>query len=282
MATALDGQVEVNGLLMGPGTPYVVTAFNPYMKVARFTKTPRAWGSGSWSGREDNDTVAIPLRLHIDMDDDAGWLGAQQTLAAALQASSSDVELRWRINGIEYLMFVRPRLVEPATEWMAHGHGPVTCALEALDPSVYGAAENTTVLTLPSASGGLTFPMTAPFTIDATVTSGRTTITNAGTTTTGLLLRIDAFGASLQEPRVSVLTNGVPTVLRAEFTLTAGQWLEIDTARRTAYLNGTSSRRGYMSGDFPLLPKGTSDIAFDAGLYSAAAQLTVTWRDTYA
>lgn len=282
MATVLDGQVEVNGLLMGPGTQFYVTAFNPFTRAVRHRMADRAWASGSWSGREDAEAAAIPLRLHIEAETDSGWLAAQQSVNSALRASSVDVELRWRIAGVEYLMFVRPRLVEPSPETMTYGHGPVNCALMALDPNVYSAAEHELILTLPSASGGLTFPFTAPFSIDATVTSGRATIVNAGTTNSPLLLRIDAFGESLQEPRVTLNSGGVPTVLRANLTLTAGQWLEIDTARRTAYLNGTSSRRGYMSGDFPLLPPGSSDIAFDAGLYSASAQLTVTWRDSYA
>jgi len=276
-----DGQISVNGLLLGAGTTYDVVAFNPYQRAVRHNQTDRAWTDGAWSGRELTAATAIPLRVHIVTDTTAAWVAAQQSLTAALRRTTSDVELRWRLGGTEYLMFVRPRLVEPDPSTSGYGHGPVTCALMALDPRIYSADQQQQQLGLPSAAGGATYPITYPLTIAATVTSGRAEITNTGTEDTPLLLRIDAFGASLTQPRVSLRSAGVVRVLRFDLTLTTGQWLDVDTSARTVYLNGTTSRRGNTSGDWPLLPAGTSELAFDAAAYTAAAQLTATWRHAW-
>lgn len=282
MALTENGHIEINGLLLGPGTPYVVRDFKPYTAAVRDRQQDRAWAPGAWSGREDPAARQIPLRVEIDTDSQAAWLAAERDLAAALRASSTDVELRWRLGDVDQLMYVRPRLVDPEVQDVGVGWGLVQCALMALDPRIYSDTEHSEQLVLPSVTGGLTVPLTVPFTIDSTTVAGRATITNAGTEATRLVLRIDANGLALQEPRVTLISGSTITVLRAEFTLDAGQWLTIDTEARTAYLNDTASRRGYMSGDFPMLPPGDSEIAFDAGLYSSAAQLTVTWRDTYA
>jgi len=273
--------VEVNGLAMGPGTVYDIIEFNPYARSVRHTQADRAWSAGSWSGREHTEAATIPLRLEINSGDSAGWLAARTALAAALRPSSTDVELRWKIGDTEYLMFARPRLVDPVTNEIARGQGLINCALVALDPLIYSATEHQQLLGLPSVSGGLTAPVTVPFTVAATVTAGRVSIVNAGTQDTALRLRIDANGGILVEPRVSLLTDGAAKVLRCNLTLESGQWLQLDTGAHTAYLNGVVSRRGYVSGDWPLLPSGASELAFDAGAFSATAQLTATWRDAW-
>jgi len=279
----LDGQVEINGLLLGPGTTYMVMAeFNMWTRSVRFTEADRVWGPGAWSGREDTEAVAIPLPIVIDTADPAAWLDALHTLMAALSASSTDVLLRWRWSGTVYRMSVRPRLVDPNVTTAAYGWGPVTVALKALDPRVYKDSTSTVELGLPVTTGGLTLPFTVPFTIGATTVSGRATIINTGKATTGLRVRFNANGSALQEPRVTVISGGVTTVLRAGFTLAAGQWLTVHTEARTAYLNDAVSRRGYMSGDFPLLPPGVSEVSFDAGVYSSTASLLVSWEDAYA
>jgi len=152
-----DGQISVNGLLLGAGTTYDVVAFNPYQRAVRHNQTDRAWTDGAWSGRELTAATASPLRVHIVTDTTAAWVAAQQSLTAALRRTTSDVELRWRLGGTEYLMFVRPRLVEPDPSTSGYGHGPVTCALMALDPRIYSADQQQQQLGLPSAAGGLWF-----------------------------------------------------------------------------------------------------------------------------
>lgn len=279
----VEEQVSVNGLLMGPGTPYELLDFDAWSRQVRHAEQDRAWDSGSWSGREDDASTTVPLRILTHGDQSSGaWLALHWQLVAAFRASSHDVELRYLIGGTEYVMFGRPRMIQPEVKRIGTGMVFTKAAFQALDPRSYSAIEHTETIGLPSTTGGLMAPFTAPFTVAATVIAGSVSITNAGTAPTGLLLRIDANAAALADPRVSLQVGDDPTtVLRANLTLSAGQWLELDTKARTARLNGTTSRSGQVSGTWPLLQPGTATLGFDAGIYSDSAQLTATWRDAW-
>jgi hypothetical protein len=209
----------------------------------------------------------------------ARWLALHQQLAAAFAPSHVDIPLSFTVGSDAYMLYGRPRLVEPLAETAFRGWAICRAAFRALDPRVYSAAVHEVTLGLPSVVGGLEVPFTVPFSIGAVVTAGRASITNAGTAATGLVLRIDG---PAQEPRISLVgPDSSVRVLRFLDDVDAGQWLEIRTRERVAYLNGTVSRRGRMTGDWPLLEPGTSEIAFDAAVYDASALLTVTWQDAW-
>lgn len=277
-----EGQVQLRDLVMGPGTLYrFVTHFNPFVRNVRADQGgPRAWNDGAWSGAEWTEQVAIPMRLVILATGTAHYVALQQALSAAFAPSHDDLPLTFMVGGTEYVMFGRPRMVEPDAR-MIDGTTYVQAAFVALNPAVMSSVQHTSVLSLPLVSGGVTRPLTRPYTIAATVISGRALLTNAGKKTTGLILRVDG---PVTTPRVSVLAGGVTTTLTVNLTLLADQWLDIDTAARTVYLNGTASRRGDASSsreEWPLLPPGTHELAFDASIYNALAQLTASWRDAW-
>ena len=279
--TLAEGQVQLRDLVFGAGAEIRFVGrnhFNPFNRTARADQGgPRAWNDGNWSGAEFTDQVVIPMRLVIFAAGSGitGWLARMRALLAAFKPSHDDLELRFALNGAEYVMYGRPRLVDPDARMM-DGTNYVQAAFVALDPVMYSGTEHVEQLMLPITTGGLEFPVQFPVTFAATTIAGRVPITNAGTAEVGLRLRIDG---PVQEPRVSLLVGSTSLVLRFGVTLTAGQWLDIDTAARTVYMNGTASRRGNASGDWPMLPPGTHELAFDAAVYDAAAQLTVTWRD---
>jgi hypothetical protein len=259
--------------------PFILLDFNPWVRSARAdSEAANAWADGGWSGNEWADMATVPLTVLVRTEDalpgTPGWLALHQQLAAAFAPSHVDLPLSFTAGSDSYVVYGRPRLVEPLAETVFRGWAICRCAFRALDPLIYSGSEQQVVLGLPSSVGGLTVPFTVPFVIDAVVTSGRATITNSGTARTGLVLRIDG---PVVQPRVTL--DG--QVLRFNGTLTAGQWLDIDTKARTAYLQGTVSRRGAVSGEWFLLQPGSSEIAFDAAAYDAAATLTVTWRSAY-
>ncbi|MFI6329854.1 phage distal tail protein [Micromonospora chersina] len=281
-----EGQVQVRDLVLGPGTLYeTLRGFDPWTRQVRAEQGDgRAWADGAWSGAEWTADAVVPIPVRVK---DAanrtpgGWLAAHQALAAAFAPSHEDIELRWCTGGTEYVLFGRPRMVEPNVDTVPAGWSYSRCAFAALDPTIYSGVEHSTTLGLPSTVGGLTVPVTLPLTVAASVTSGRGIITNGGTKTTGLRVRIDGPAV---EPRISLLTDNGTAVVRVWTTLTAGQWLDIDTAARTVYLNGTASRRGVTTADgigWPTLPTGTHELAFDASGYDPAATATVRWRDTW-
>lgn len=276
-----EGQVQIRDLVIGPGTPYRFARgshFNPLQRTVRADQGgARAWGHGSWSGAEWAEQVVIPMRLVVMGTGTAGWLTLFQQLLAAFAPSDEDLELRFMLAGTEYLMLGRPRMVDPEARHI-DGHTYTQASFVCLDPTIYSGTEHQVVLGLPSTSGGLTLPATAPLTVPAVVTAGRATITNAGTKTAGLRLRVDG---PVMEPRVSLLDATGTATLRLYLDLDAGQWLDADTAARTVYLNGTASRRGQAAGGWPVLQAGVGELAFDAAAYDPAAQLTVTWRDAW-
>lgn len=277
--TLLDGQVQLRNLVLGAETTHrMVTHFNPFVRGVRADEgDSRAWNHGAWSGAEFAEQVVIPMRIVALGEGAAGFLAAHRQLTEAFAPSHEDLELRFAIAGQEYVMFGRPRLVEP----QPRNHTGIAwyqAAFVALDPLIYSGVEHLQTLMLPITTGGLTLPVEAPFTIGASVVSGRASLSNAGNAPVGLRLRI--VGPVVQ-PRVSLLVGSVTSTLRILLTLTAGQFLDVDTAAHTVYLNGSISRRGNASGDWPVLPTGTHELAFDADTYDAAAELQVRWRDAW-
>jgi hypothetical protein len=276
-----EGQVQLRTLVMGDGTDYrIQSGFNPWSRHARADQgAGRAWADGSWSGAEFQAEAIVPIRiLVVAPAGTAAWLAAHQALLAAFAPSHTDLELRFVIGGAEYVMYGRPRMVEPETDLIGLGMAYTQAAFVALDPMIYSGAEHVESVGLPMTSGGLTLPVTLPFTIGATVAGGSLTLANAGTAPTGLLLRIDG---PVAEPRVSLQTDAGTETLWLDLTLDTGQWLDIDTQARTVYLNGTASRRGQAYGDWPLLPTSGGELSWTAAAYEAAALLTVTWHDSW-
>lgn len=287
-----EGQVSVNGFVLGSDTDYELKAFNPWTRDTRHNTQQRPRNHGSWSGDEFLDSVTIPLRIKVNYpaEDHAGWLSRHRALCQAFRPQSTDVELRYRLRGdpVEYLMFGRPRLVDPQIRHLGNGSTFTAAAFVALDPLTYSAAEHDLVLGLPTTSGGLTEPYTVPYSIDSTSASGRGPVSNAGTEPAPLFLRIDAGAAPLTNPRVFVQAGTEPSqLLHCSLVIGAGQWLTLDTARHTARLNGTSTRRGLIFGTWPLVPAAVDEVpvaatlGFDADVYSATASVKAVWRDTW-
>lgn len=279
----LEGQWQLRDLVFGAHTPYAVQGdTNPFtMQVRADQGGPRAWAHGGWSGVEWQAERVVPIRLLVDVgaDDVPAVIDALHAISAAFRASHVDLPLTFVLGGREYLLWGRPRMVEPDTSLLGVGKAFVRCAFVALDPMIYSSTEHTAgPLGLPVWSGGLTVPFTVPFAIEATQISGSVTLTNAGTAEVGLLLRVDG---PVTQPRVSVTDpDGVTTSLRVDLNLPAGQWLDIDTRARTVLLNGdpAASRRGQAVGDWPLLQPGTSTLRF-AAAEEGAGTVTARWRD---
>jgi hypothetical protein len=93
------------------------------------------------------------------------------------------------------------------------------------------------------------------------------------------MLRIDGPVVS---PWVWVVhDDGTVQRLRFDITLTDGQWLDIDTKNLTVLLNGTVSRRGQTTGDWPVLPPGTHRVRWNAAIFNSDARLTVRYRSAW-
>ncbi|MGH8878921.1 MAG: hypothetical protein ACRD0P_16545 [Stackebrandtia sp.] len=282
MPALSEGQVSVRGLIMGPGTGYVVAEFAPEEIQARGETTARAWAHGSWGGAEFAAERVVSMTITVNARTAADWDELHHDLQAAFApiGTDPDTELRWRIGGSEYLMFGRPRSANAATKLVHQGISTVACGFVALDPLKYSGDEQTVDdIGPPAFSGGLALPTTVPFAIGAAPVNGQAATIHVGTAPTGMAWRITG---PAQRPRV-LLTG--PDGTRAEWSYLAdvpvGSWLDVDTAARTVFEAGRTSRRAQVTGDWPLLNPGESLLRLRGWRLGEAASLTARWRHAW-
>ncbi|MFN0028411.1 MAG: phage distal tail protein [Acidimicrobiales bacterium] len=143
--------------------------------------------------------------------------------------------------------------------------------------SIYADTASEGSCSLPSAGGGLSFPLTFPRTYGAVATGGTILAVNAGSFDTGCTFRIDGPAVN---PKIESVTAG--KTLAINITLLVGEFLVIDTQYRTVLLGGTTSRYSSLDSTsrwFSLAP-GTNEIAFRAAT-STVASLTAVWRSAW-
>jgi hypothetical protein len=291
--------VSLDGLQFGPGTPYAVVEFNPFRLRARASSQPRAWNHGAWSGAEWAEEVVVPLVLTVRADrgdpdclvtpeaEDA-WAALQQALSAAWAPIGDligESELTFTLGSRDYVMFGRPRVVEPDTTnlWRI-ARTNTQLVFVALDPRKYSTPAITDSIGLSQQEGGLTVPFTVPFVVEGFLVGGVLELVNIGTAPAPLFFRIDG---PVVNPRI-ILQRPDGSVQEIDFfdlTIPAGQWVEISTASGTVLRNGLpgSSARGQVIWDidpFPLLP-GTTTLRFVAEEFNEDALLTVTYRSAW-
>lgn len=298
-----DVSISFRGLEIPPATlettPFGLMEFNPWGRSTRAdVEAPRAWGHGAWSGAEWLDPASLSITILVrapNVSQSRGtrwWWHYQKQLASAFTPSHEDLPLEFTIanpdtGGDTYLIWGRPRLLDPVPSTAARGWAKVRAGFRVLDPLIYSGGSNglrSEAMGLPQSSGGMVIDPAAgylklPFCIMANVIAGRVVIESCGTTETPAILTI--YGPCTDPQVTLAVANQAPRTLRYYGTLAADQFLVINTRARTALLNGTVSRRGLVSGDWFLIPPGDSEIAFTAVDYNTSARLTVQWRDAW-
>lgn len=278
-----EGQVSVRGLVMGPGTPYIVQTFQPEEIQARGEQTGRAWAHGAWAGAEFADVRSVSMTITVSAWSAADWDDLHADLKAALApvGTGPEAELHWVIGGTEYVLFGRPREGKTDTDSAPVGVTPVKATFVALDPVKYSPLVETEPIVAPTYWGGLQLPTELPFHIGAEAVTGQKYLLNAGTVPTGMHWRIT--GPAVQ-PRVIITpTTGPAQTWQYTGDIPAGSWLDVDTATRTVLEQGQVSRRSRVKGDWPLLPPGDMVIARFRGLdiTDDGASLTVAYRSAW-
>ncbi|KIZ16827.1 phage distal tail protein [Streptomyces natalensis] len=152
----------------------------------------------------------------------------------------------------------------------------------AADPRRYSTNLQSGTAGLPTTSGGLAFPVTFPITFSATTVSGVINAVNTGSFETRPVLTV---AGPVTAPSVAALyPDGTVKQLIYSLDLQSGDVLTIDTDAHSVMLNGTVSRRRFMtvSGGWPTIPAGSSvNYQFQSGTYNATAMLTATWRSAW-
>jgi len=297
MSDLKPGQASIRGLVIGPGTPYdLMTGTKFFTRSVRATGTaPRTWSDGSWSGAEFLNEAEIPLRVIIRTNSEAEWLEAYRALAHAMRPVyfGGAVELRWIMGGEELCLRGSPRMIDPDLDLASLGRSKIECGFVATDPLVYSGAEESIIgIPLPTYAGGLTVPHTVPFVVSGYRIDDEREINYRGTADAGM--RIVFHAPDIEEHPNGTLTSPSCVVLSAEgdlmkvtaeLEIRAGQWLEIDTANRTALLNGTANRRSTLilepRNDFPVLRAGMNTVRFRGDDTTNTSTMDLHWLSAW-
>ena len=159
----------------------------------------------------------------------------------------------------------------------AHGLAKANIEFYATDPRIYLNTLQDKTVFLSSGGGGLTFDATPSFTSGGLPTGGRTTATNQGTFATYPTFFL--FGP-LTNPVIENESTG--ETFEATITIADGDYLLVDTSRRTALYDRTASRYSTLTSASQWFDQepGDNDLRFRAAT-SEEGYLTVQWRSAY-
>jgi hypothetical protein len=127
--------------------------------------------------------------------------------------------------------------------WLSDNTFEWSVQLVALDSRKFGA-QLTGSTGLPSSSGGFSFPMSFPFSINAVQTSGMVSLTNPGNAIGPVLMRINGPGAA---PIITHMGTGIALVFSASAVLGVGEFWTIDMENHRVLAQGQSGRSGYIT-----------------------------------
>lgn len=162
-----------------------------------------------------------------------------------------------------------PGIIRVAAQWRAP------------DGVIESTTEHVAELNPAEEVGGRTYPLTYPRTYPSSTGPGRIDITHDGSTVAYPILR---FYGPVTDPVIESETVGRQLVFEIE--VAGGDYLEVDTRRRTIRLNGMASSNRYDALDFPasewwgLLP-GENRIRFAPDTFSSPAIAQVRYHDTF-
>lgn len=242
----LPWQLELNGVLFGSGTSFVVREFDPWTAPeVRQGELARAQSDGSYPGQDRLGVKLVTAKLAISAATDVLEQAARRTLAGAWKqpAPNATVPLVWmEDDGVKYALYGKPRLASTQLAPRLF----TEARFVATDPRIYAAASLVPSTSFPTGgAGGLSFGgagAAAPFVFSGAVSGGSIDCTNSGTYETPYTITITG---PVVAPLVEHSVQG--RSLSFTGTLAAGETLVIDSRAKTVLLNGTASRYSWLT-----------------------------------
>jgi hypothetical protein len=233
---------------------------------------------GSWASPVYLGSRPITLKGTVEAPDRASLDGALDQLYAAAALTDTTLTV-WEATPKQATV---RRSGKVLTEYITDRTATWSVMVTAADPRRYDTVLQSGTTGLPTTTGGLSFPVTFPITFSATTVSGQINAANAGSMDTRPVLTI---AGPVVAPVISALyPDGTVRQLAYSLDLASGDVLVIDTDAHTVILNGSVSRRRFMTvaSGWPTIPAGASVIyQFQSGTYNASAMLTATWRSAW-
>lgn len=273
MAITADFQYEFRSLLLGPGSPFVVTEVDGLIGPPNATTNDddRAYHHGAIMGRHTLNGRKVTMQ--IEVVDKAAIETRLDELIGALTPSSARIEypLTFQRPGKE-IRKINCRVTkgpQPTSDWkLARGYAGVNVQFIATDPRVYTNTPLSQVITLTS------------------VASNSGVLTNTAATWDEL----DTFQGS--PPTITIVgpavnprianAQAVNRSIKANITLTAGQTMVIDVAKRTVTVGGTPN--------YSVIPddnqwwevmKGANTVTYSRTGTTGTSTATIAWNPAH-
>lgn len=232
--------------------------------------TQRANAHGAYLGQSFYGPRVIQMETRID-----GWSPADSLATARKLMSSLTVDALTTLSVTDEDLGTLTAAVRQEGDPILVRQGyrmVVSLSMLAPDPRRYGPTQTATT-GLPQAAGGFTLPVVLPLVLGGTSSDGVLQLTNLGDMDSQ-----PVFTVSGPCPPFTITDETGRQLAFAE-TLAAGRMLVIDTAARTALLDGIANR--VVTGTWPLLRPGMNTLRFNATSYDAGARLSVSYRSAW-
>lgn len=281
-----DGQMDLNGLLIGKDTCFNWTADGPRWwpapDVRALGDLARYGTDGVTPGRDLFGTQAMTVQVMILGDDDVD-LGVKVDAwkAATARTTTGTVPVRGNFLGQTRLRYGRFRKAGDAELAQGFHVSAMKGAAQfvSFDPWTLSDTEENAATTRVMGGSGFTPPFLVPFTLGA-ATSGTLSVVNAGNTAAPW--RAHLTGPILN-PVIHDLTSGRVLDFRANggLTLATGEYVDLDSSDRSVLFMGTADRRTLLAAQsrWWLFEPGTTLVQLTAE--SGDGELTVYWRSAY-
>lgn len=296
MPTLTEGEAALGDLMLGLGTPYMLTDFqvNDLPSVLA-SDSARPQGHGIDLGDQDfygarmvSGSITILKNVPGAAEGTLADLGANRDalLGAFAQTEAGQVKVLcfYDLDGVSRRVEGRVRRWAIADDTFQYGYLRLDFQFTGMDAAMLSDLEATATTGLPSGGAGRTYARTYPLTYGGGGTSGSAICTNEGN-----------FPA---EPTFTIygpvdlpyIEHGGPETapdfgarITLDLTIPVGSFLVVDVRSGTILLDGTASRYSALrtGSRFFRLHPGDNTVRYGAVTTAVGSTLTVAWRHAY-
>lgn len=288
-----------NGFRFGRGTLVHVAKSEISSPNIRKDRAPIGRADGMRVGREyiEGLNILFDINIKTKSPGDNGvaakalhrrmaqaWF-TEDTLVGASRLTPGEVsELYLTDDDRTLIIYGRPGEYQPSRGWTRAGWIPVTATFEAVTHKFYEAQwQHGSITSAPSTSTGFVPPFQFPLSTFSTQVLDDFLFVE-GNTETWLLTKV--YGP-ISQPKIEV-TNYYTIETSNDFSLAAGEWLEIDPRpwARKVMKNGTIPVAGKFTAksrriSMQTLPPGTHRVVLRGNDPTGTARLETSWRNAW-
>lgn len=286
------GQCSLNGLLMGPSTPYGITQWEGLDKPdVRSGNTDRPRTRGAFVGANYLKTRQPTLTFDVGpLAPNFGGYGSLPVALAALAAACStegttEYPLWVQLPGFPLVCSMSRVLKKSIKYDITADLGQLvkgaSIQWEATDPYLYSAPTQTVTIGLPTPASGMSFNLSFPLGFGGAITPNEATVTNDGDVPCWPVLVIE--GPCVNPSLSNLSIAGAPTI-QFGIELFAGDLLTVDCDWQTITYTPSGQTVAavvpnvLLSGStFFSIPPGSSVLSFNSQDTSTAAGTATVW-----